>query len=298
MRSTCLLAISSALFFACSAPILDESQGSSTSNIESEENAPRVEAILMRQAERRFSTRIANDGSVLSEKLDEGTFLIGGHTLTLRHAPMDEYAFSECQLGGTSWRGRYTPDELSVVDESGKATMLVEGRAQAEGMYDFVQGAEITGNVGPYLFVRESVFENDCGAAHPNYNRTAFIWDARSHQKVTFAAPASAFERAELALAGKGFDAPPYLAELVPRFDHGGHLSIGWRFEKLSSHAEADGNGTEDTVSVIIDSKTLSEPLPPELAALEVPPASIAAYLDTQSNASSLNPIVGWSRAD
>jgi hypothetical protein len=291
MRLAYLFAASSALLFACAAPAsTSEEQGSSTSHIESEESAP--SAIVVQQAERIFARRLGSDGSVLGLKVGEQSIMVGSDILLAQHD--GEEGTNDCSFGGVSQTGKFISSELSLTDASGAKTVLVPAVTKSEGDFQVIQGAEIRGNLGPYLFVRQSLNYFGCGAAHPSFGRTAFVWDAKNQQKVAFDAPSAALDKAREALAGKGFDGEPKLAELVPQFDADGHFSIGYRFEKDASHAEADGEGNDYTVSATIDSKTLDAPLPAELEALKDPPAPVAAYI-AATHDTSANPLLGWS---
>jgi hypothetical protein len=286
-----MFAASSALLFACAAPAsTSEEQGSSTSHIEGEESAP--SAIVVQQAERIFARRLDSDGNVVGLKVGEQSIMVGSNILVTQHG--GEEGTYDCSFGGFSATGKFISSELSLTDASGAKTVLVPARPKSESDYELIQGAEIRGNLGPYLFVRESVNYFGCGAAHPSFGKTAFVWDAKNQQKITFEAPAAALDKAREALAGKGFDGDPKLAELIPQFDADGHFSVGYRFEKDASHAEADGEGNDYSVSVTIDSKTLDAPLPAELEALKDPPAPVAAYI-AATHDTSANPLLGWS---
>jgi hypothetical protein len=301
MRFASLFAASSLLLaplaLGCASPSPDDA-AASTSDLETGDTTPAADAILVQQAQHVFSVRIGADGSLLGQTVDEQAVMVGDKVFDAKHDRAN--GTYECSgFGGDPESGEYHGDTLSLAEASGASTILVPMSEQKESDYQLTQGAAITGNVGPYVFVRNDVYYFGCGAAHPSFAASAFIWDTKNAKKLEVTAPQAAIDKATAELAGRGFaDALPKLAEVIPRFDGQGHLSLTWRFEKDASHAEADGKGSDYSISAFIESKDLDAPLPPELAALADPPASIAAYLAANPNAAQYNPIIGWSRAE
>lgn len=295
MRIACLYTASTVLLFACAGSSSDDGASSSTSHVETGDITPGADAIVVQQAERVFSTKIAEDGRSIEQALDH-SMLLGEKVLTAKHDRASGSFACSFGPGGAPQTGRFESSQLVLAEPNGATLVLVPGRPKVEGTFELVQGSEVRGNLGPYAFVRESVYHFGCGAAHPSFSMTAFVWDLAKREKVAFAAPSTALDRARVALAGRGFESEPKLAELIPRFDDKGRFSVGWRFEKAASHAESDGAGSDFTISTVVESTELGEALPPELDALKEPPASVAAYLAASPFA--VNPMIGWSRAD
>ena len=112
------------------------------------------------------------------------------------------------------------------------------------------------------------------------------MWDAKTEKRVILTPPAATVESARKELAGRGMDGEaPRFVEAIPSFDAEGRLSIGWRFEKATAYADSQGGGSDYTISIVVASADLPEPL----AAFREPPAAIRNYL-----ANGGEPIVGY----
>lgn len=257
----------------------------------------RVAAIALNDAD---SVDLTPDGTLL-ETAKAMRIAVGGRVLTL--AKTREDAKIACHIdydsGPFDYDGKYHGEGLALVDEHGKQTSLVEKAENptddATGLADVEQHATIAGVVGPYLFVRETNHFFGCGAAHPMTNVTSFVYDVENGTKIELTPPKSVVDDAIKGFLARtsaetDFDeSAPNLAEVLPRFDEAGRLSLSWRFEKGTAYAFGDGEGSDYTASVVVDTKEL----PVELQPFHEPPPAIRNYL-----ANGGEPITGWSRVN
>jgi hypothetical protein len=247
-------------------------------------DGPRSSVIALNEGQ---SVDLASDGTMLDVAKDM-RIAIHQRVFTVKKESADgKYS---CHLDFDppyDFEGEYHGEGLSLVDPVGKAKVIIEKTEQEQdgAMSIDKQGSMLAGVVGSYLFLREQHLFFGCGAAHPIQSVVGFVWDASTGKRVELTPPASAIERARTQLAGRGNDESPRLAEAIPRFDEEGRLSIGWRFEKGTTYADSDGTGSDYTISTIVESSELPEPL----AQYREPPTAIRNYL-----ANGGEPIVGY----
>jgi hypothetical protein len=197
-------------------------------------------------------------------------------------------------------KGNELPRDQWDPPQAGEATRM--SLATAEGSVPFVSpeagdganelqhSAEIVASVGPYLFVRESMYAYACGA-HGFTSVSAMVYDVEQRAEVPMA-PAKSDEaalrkRAALALTSDdGFDpdgeAGVELTEAQPEWK-GASLSLKFQFTAGTCYACGDGAWSSYTKSVALDAPAL----PRELAPYANPPEAVRKYL--AKNAKSAN---------
>ncbi|MBX3227017.1 MAG: hypothetical protein KIT84_41220 [Labilithrix sp.] len=264
-----------------------------TSNVE-ESALP--EAIVIQQAERVVSVKVGRDGDVLGGVVKHA-FLAAGREL---HAAWERAeGEASCKTPWMETNGEWSTLGLSLVGTDGAEVFALTAAKPAPGedeVMSLTHATEITGNVGPYLFLAETSGGMACGAAHGSFSRTASIKDLRTGDDVIFVVTEEAAAKARAELEGKGFPGEDVtLAEIVPQLDEDAHLTLAYRFEKAAPYVESDGRGNAYSVSAVIDSSSLDAPLPAPLEPLRTPPPAVKAYLATHPNLSTTNPIKGWS---
>ncbi|MFO0739830.1 MAG: hypothetical protein U0270_28285 [Labilithrix sp.] len=258
---------------------------------DTEQEAPHLAVIAVGE---RQSVHLTADGTML-ESVPETCIAIHRRVLTVKHDVEDGRYTCHLDYGHglppVDQTGAYRGDGLLLVDlASGKSTVVVEKEKRGETenwMVTQTQLASVSGVVGSYLFLREESTVFGCGGAHPFRGVRGLVWDAAAQQPLELVAPADVIARARKQLEGRGLpETEPRLAEAIPRFDEEGRLSIAWRFEKPSTHAESDGEGSSSNLSVVVG----SDELPPDLASYREPPPAIRNYL-----ANGGEPIIGYS---
>lgn len=294
MRFAILLAASIATIAGCAAPASEEAT-TSTSNVES---VAKPEAILIQQAQRIVSVKLDGGGKVVGTALNHSFFVSGD---TILHTEIEHASGKTvCSFSGMEMNGEWSSTDIRVSAEKGAAEFMfvTAPPPPQDNEYGYrEQRGEVTGIVGPYAFVVAQEHYMGCGAAHPSFGRTATIRDLEhAAATVTFRAPEAAAVAARAALAGKGMEgADVELVEITPHFDENARLTLTYRFEKPASHAEADGQGNDYSVSASIESTAIDAPLPEGLESLREPPAAVRAYLDANPGQGATNPIKGWS---
>ena len=147
------------------------------------------------------------------------------------------------------------------------------------------QLASVSGVVGSYLFLREESTVFGCGGAHPFRGVRGLVWDAAAQQPLD-SWPRGRDRACEEAARGRGLPETGRASRSDPEVRREGRLSIAWRFEKPSTHAESDGEGSSSNLS----SSSGPDELPPDLASYREPPPAIRNYL-----ANGGRPIIGYS---
>jgi hypothetical protein len=272
--------------------------GSASQSAEITEAESRAHAIVWSQAQDKVSMYLDEEGHVVSKRR---SFEIANGADVLRLRSLQSTAPLTCTVawGGEEHNmdGQYLGYGLALVSASGKPEQTLVPLApmpsdnEASSVH---QGADITGSVGPYLFIREKQSMMPCGAAHGGTGIKTFVWDVTtgSVANLDLAAPDGALAKAKEELAGQGFDQDePKLAEVIPRFDAQARLSLAYRFEKPACYACSDGKGSDYSVSATIESASISAELPASLAAFAEPPKSVAAYAAANAGVT----VNGWS---
>lgn len=258
---------------------------------DTEQELPRLAVIAVGE---RQSVHLTADGTML-EIEPETRIAIHRRVLTVKHDVEDGRYTCHLDYGHglppVDQAGVYRGDGLVLVDPaSGRSTMVMAKAKRGETedwMVTQTQLASVSGVVGSYLFLRDESTVFGCGGAHPFHGVRGLVWDAAAQKPLELAAPADVIARAKKQLEGRGLpETEPRLAEAIPRFDEEGRLSIAWRFEKPSTHAESEGEGPSSNLSVVVG----SDELPPELASYRQPPPAIRNYL-----ANGGEPIIGYS---
>ncbi|MEM7153364.1 MAG: hypothetical protein AAF799_11020 [Myxococcota bacterium] len=191
-------------------------------------------------------------------EVDALVFAAGDQVLTWEAEPV-EFESGDCE-GGTrrlsDWSGRLVPP-------GGGSTVAVYEpiRGRSEQDYgQFQRSLLVTGNIGPYLFTRQSLEHQPCDEDRPSVSREARVFDLRTGAAVDMQPkPASKVLDEIVGVAGRSIRTKPALApyapdspgdihiiELVPDFGPEGmevELLVGVETCHACSKSEA-GSGT------------------------------------------------------
>jgi len=179
---------------------------------------------------------------------------------------------------------------------TGAEQTIVDGVPDADGAESYVDGVELLGSVGPYLFVRRFTDIYACGA-HGLAGASVTIWDASKGDVVGMPAAAS-FEQARasaLLELNEGDDGFPATEEslaftaLMPRFAHDGALQTDLQFSSHTCYACSFGEGGSYTKSSVVPADHVVEPF----ASYAFAPDGVRAFLATKLGFT----VGGWSEA-
>ena len=239
------------------------------------------------------------------------TWLVGGESAGeatgMFLAETDELLLSQgehvygLQIQSTTVRSEscgWTPGETEIPQfedfEDHRSRLMVKDRfeapfpvhgsptAPAAGVESFARTMEVTGNIGPYLFVKEYLYTMECESANGWTEAMAKIIDLRTRSEVALTRPLddrsfAAIQAPLIAALEKkdpegdfsrpGGPSDVVVAALRPAFEVG-HMKLQQQLAVETCHACQDGEWEDSTISVYLPFST------PKITAkdLKIPP--------------------------
>ncbi len=190
--------------------------------------------------------------------------------------------------------GRGLRVTLEPVGGGARASQVVVAPANDPGAQELEQGVELMATVGPYLFVRSSIYAYACGA-HGSTADSFVVWDATrgsvvwsssddesapSQQEWTVEAPRDGAVAALAAqddvkmFADESGRIDASLTEIVPSFGPGARLDVRYQLTAFTCYACGDGQWSSYSKSTRADARHTPEPLRPWV----VPAAGVHAF--------------------
>jgi len=147
--------------------------------------------------------------------------------------------------------------------------IVIEPPLHQEGAEEIDHGVELVASVGPYLFLRESVYAYACGA-HGNVSVVPTTWDALRGEAAVV--PAHLIDGPlAAAIAELNADDDTFLAteettalgEVVPGYDARGDLVVGLRFAAPTCYACSYGDFGSYVKATVVDVPAIPAVLAP-----------------------------------